>query len=751
MNTHKQMPPSADQAEKVAYDKNDAISASYNNNTGENCQQDITTKYTYYLPEKNRKRRFVPDTPEEKKKANGARYKSYPSFEFPPEQDKLEPVRYGPLKFDFDNKDNPEIARTEALGIIHYCKEKYDVDPEQWQIHLSGSKGLHLELNESCFNFQGGDTHLPLIYKEFTKQLVEDLQLKTCDLSIYNMKSGKPFRIENVKRENGRYKVPVTYEELKEKQYDELYPLTAQPRQLERNITKCYSKRLFEVMLSLQHAVHHKPEPLVVKMAINLNGRLPTCINYIVEHCPPKSSAVNFNKLCLTIIPAFQSAELDLDIALATIDTFLQSYDTSDTYNTYKSRKAHFCDLWEYVEGNADYIFECSYVLGLKLPGTAFDCSLCPVTHAKNSVAVIDTIPVDQEVKSLPKELLYPGGLLGDIMDFTKRSSVVSHPLFNLAGAIALLGTMAGQKVMTETGLRTNFINIIIGYSSSGKDAPQSAIPRLLQGTHTASKLLGATELTSSAAILKDLEKNPVSLMIIDEVGMTMKSMSNPQSHIADIPRQLTKLFSSTDRGHTKRYSESKRDIELPYHHSSLLGATTPNVFYDSLTEGDISTGFIPRGLFFFSDHLPIIPSGDVDFTPDTNLAKQLDLITHIPTKVAKRVIVGGQSVEIPQPIIIERDKSADILFSDFQKDCHKLLIKHHQEPLKAAIYGRLAEHAAKLSLIHAVSRFGKTVKDVNKADVEWGIGLAEYLVDWTANSMHKQIADNDFHRLKRK
>ncbi len=45
------------------------------------------------------------------------------------------------------------------------------------------------------------------------------------------MRRGKMFRIPNVRRKNGHYKVPLTLEEVRELQIDELWKLSEAPRE----------------------------------------------------------------------------------------------------------------------------------------------------------------------------------------------------------------------------------------------------------------------------------------------------------------------------------------------------------------------------------------------------------------------------------------------------------------------------------------------------------------------------------------
>ncbi len=68
---------------------------------------------------------------------------------------------------------------------------------------------------------------------------------------------------------------------------------------------------------------------------------------------------------------------------------------------------------------------------------------------------------------------------------------------------------------------------------------------------------LGPTELTSSTAILRWLSNDSqrVALMMLDEIGLVLKGLRNPNSAASDIPRLLIKLFSSTDRPEKKSYA----------------------------------------------------------------------------------------------------------------------------------------------------------------------------------------------------
>ena len=98
---------------------------------------------------------------------------------------------------------------------------------------------------------------------------------------------------------------------------------------------------------------------------------------------------------------------------------------------------------------------------------------------------------------NIPDHLLHPGGVLEDIMNYIDQKSAASIPWFNLGAALTFLGSVMGQKVMTETQLRTNLYTITLGSSGLGKNAPFSPLLQLLEYSG-GGKLFGPTDLTSS-------------------------------------------------------------------------------------------------------------------------------------------------------------------------------------------------------------------------------------------------------------
>jgi hypothetical protein len=219
----------------------------------------------------------------------------------------------------------------------------------------------------------------------------------------------------------------------------------------------------------------------------------------------------------------------------------------------------------------------------------------------QESAVTVDVPTGNQAESPFPGDLLRPGGLLEDLMEYIDANSPVSIAPFNLAASLALVGSLVGQKVMTETGLRTNLMCICLGYSGVGKNAPHNALSELLVRS-SAHSIMGPTTVTSDSSLLKRLSSpgEEVTFMLLDEFGHVLKGIKKPLSVEAKIPALLTKLFSGTTRGESKDYASGEKLLVI-WHHVSLYATSTPGRFWEDLSSGDFADGFLARANIFES------------------------------------------------------------------------------------------------------------------------------------------------------
>ena len=181
---------------------------------------------------------LIPDTPEARREAieQGAMFFTWASLSaaYNEGSGHPEPHRWGDLPLDFDNKENVQQALNDlrALCSVH-LPDFYNIDPYEIKYFLSGGKGFHAIIPARIFNAEDGDPYLPLIYKSIVGRWKAALNLTSLDMSLYNMKRGKMFRIPNVRRKTGKYKVPISLDEIIRAEAQDLIELGNTPRNSE--------------------------------------------------------------------------------------------------------------------------------------------------------------------------------------------------------------------------------------------------------------------------------------------------------------------------------------------------------------------------------------------------------------------------------------------------------------------------------------------------------------------------------------
>lgn len=132
------------------------------------------------------------------------------------------------IAFDIDNEDNVERSREDALQLLNYWQDIYELRPDDVYIYFSGSKGFHLILYRAIFGELEPCHNIHLNIKKAAIELANGIKI---DTSIYN--STRLFRVENsINAKSGLYKIRLTYDELFSLSMDEIREMAKQPREL---------------------------------------------------------------------------------------------------------------------------------------------------------------------------------------------------------------------------------------------------------------------------------------------------------------------------------------------------------------------------------------------------------------------------------------------------------------------------------------------------------------------------------------
>lgn len=139
---------------------------------------------------------------------------------------------YADFYLDFDDEDNFEKVRKDAIYAIWYMEQnfKYAIPKDLVRIYYSGKKGVHIVVPAVIFSIEPS-ANLNEYYKMMAKDFAEHSPFDTIDLKIYDRR--RLFRMVNSQHQDtGCYKVPITYTELVTCSVEEIREIAKQPRAL---------------------------------------------------------------------------------------------------------------------------------------------------------------------------------------------------------------------------------------------------------------------------------------------------------------------------------------------------------------------------------------------------------------------------------------------------------------------------------------------------------------------------------------
>ena len=292
-----------------------------------------------------------------------------------PEITEVKDMRYqGPLYFDIDfSKD--ELQKALDAG-VELCEKlmALGVREHYIEIHLSGSKGIHVFVPQAVFSNDRPVASLAAVYKV----LATDLYVPGLDMAVYSAGKGRMFRPTNARRPDGAYKTPVTFQELKSLTADMYEEWVSQPREdmyvLEKDPAKAPQLlHLFEAVRKRAAIEPVKHKSITAESLGKMNGEIPPCVE---DLCAGKERGrTAFNSAAVNL--GCWSANSGIDISrVDSVFTRVSEATTSKKYNTVLKRKRHLQGMHAYVKDNDKYQFSC---LGMLSVITTHPCTDCPI------------------------------------------------------------------------------------------------------------------------------------------------------------------------------------------------------------------------------------------------------------------------------------------------------------------------------------------------------------------------------------
>ena len=363
-------------------------------------------------------------------------------------------------------------------------------------------------------------------------------------------------------------------------------------------------------------------------------------------------------------------------------------------------------------------------------------------------------------------------------MEYTRKAAFISHPVYDLAGAITIIATLVGRKIWTQSHLTTNIYATVIGSSASGKNSPKKAVEHILY--HISKELIGGTDMASTAAMLTQLEEHHRCCFVLDEFGLMLQACKTPNSPKTEVFKVLMDLFTRGDGVYVKPYKDPKDKVFISWHNLTVLGMSTHDEFWNAMQNGEATNGFLGRMLPFEHDGTPQEPNEHIDpqipkallaklksihklncgeFPPDPSTSDGGNEIISVsgaskamtPKEkelydVWKNSEIKTHTVYMTQKAKEYHDKKAREYFY-FTRD--KITGKNAEA--KKTVYGRLHEHALKLSLVKMTSRAGDKILDpkthIELEDIQWAWLLSETVGKHFVKEMETSLHVTEFEK----
>ena len=277
--------------------------------------------------------------------------------------------------------------------------------------------------------------------------------------------------------------------------------------------------------------------------------------------------------------------------------------------------------------------------------------------------------PIEKET-ALP----LPPGLMGEIALYLYHTSLRPVPQISLMGAMALMAGLCGRQ-FNIPGSGLNLYLLLLAPTGSGKEAVASGISQLMSKVRETvpgvDSYIGPADFASGPALIKALDRQPCFFSILGEFGLRMQVMADSRASGSEktLQKALLNLYNKSGWHQSEAsiaYSDKEKNTSILYAPSlTIFGETTPETFFNKLSEEHIASGLLPRFIFMQYDGLrPARNKVSAFCEPSPQMVqKVVDLVS---------VVIQHQANQVCQPVTFNAE-ALEIL-NGFDEKCDAMM-----------------------------------------------------------------------------
>lgn len=358
-------------------------------------------------------------------------------------------------------------------------------------------------------------------------------------------------------------------------------------------------------------------------------------------------------------------------------------------------------------------------VTPLQVPGTGEPVA----TPAPAEAQLAQLAPVTPAaIRAAEDGLRWPPGFVGALAQYIFNSSFLPIKEVSITAALGLMAGICGKAWhIPKSGL--NLYIVLVARSAIGKEALHDGIAGVVNACLSKSPIFGNfvdfTEFASGPALIKACANNQSFVNVSGEWGRRMKRIANEDDRegpMTTLRTQMTNLYQkSAPRSIVGGigYSSTENNIEaLTSVAYSMVGESTPQTFYDSLTESMMEDGFLSRFLVIqYEGDRPAENANIIEYPDDA-------LVRYLCDMANKADVNNGKGESMP----VLRTEEAARLLSDFSTRSANN-IRSTTDESRRQMWNRATLKALRIAGLLAVGdNFSNPVIQVEHA--QWAIDL---------------------------